>query len=174
MEENIRIAFMATDDWYAGTVRKFLESDINHVCILFKSEELGGWWAIDVKDEVKIVPAAKAFERAKKVRFYECKKSLWPGLNACWDFVGTEYDWKGAINNGIKLIAWRLLRIRLSGIEHSVNKVFCSEHIALVIERSRIANNMELESSELFPPALEDYILNSIDFKISSNPLEEL
>ena len=60
--EEIRIAFMASDEWYAGAVRKFLQSDVNHTCVLFKRPYLGGWWAVDIKDEVKIIPAYRALE----------------------------------------------------------------------------------------------------------------
>lgn len=176
MTERVLIVPIATDNWWAPLVRWFLGSKFNHIFILFEDYTLGGWWAIDIREDgAHIVPAEKSsLTRLKHAEFYEYKKPLVDALKASRCIVGSGYDWLNLASNIVRIFLWRHFKFDWLKPTQDPDRHTCYEWTIEFLDLEPSMQIGELEPSISMPGDIRNFMAEDKKFHTTENPLGEL
>jgi hypothetical protein len=173
--ERVVIVSISSDDFVGRFIRWALHSKYNHSYILYESHLWSGWWAADIMPEGVVKRAAeKSMKRkALDIRFHECLAPLNSGLEKARRLVGAGYDWKGLFFNLIRFNLARFFKINWLKPAHRLDKLFCSEFVALVIQWSGVKSFAEVDPSMISPQEIFDILEGDEHFVQVPNPLAD-
>lgn len=181
------IALSASNAWYGKELRKVMyegqddavpEAErVNHAFIVYESSDWGDWRAVDVQE--KGVQPTIEVRHIARVDYVECYRSpedsdLWEGLRACKNDLYKRYDWLGLLFGYVrlKLLSW--FGLRLTKPHHASNRLFCSEYVARVLQRSGARDTNDWIPANVSPKDLQDYLRKYGEKVALPTPLVEL
>lgn len=153
MTDDVRVVFTAGTHWISRLIRWALRSPVSHVYLEYPSGMWGGQWAAEAtKGGVRKVPGWKARKHVHTefvVRF-----DARPGFEAVGKFLGTEYDYRGAVLLGVLVLAWRWFKVKLRHPFRSSKAQFCSEFVTRFFQASGIPETRDWEVEKSGPDRL--------------------
>ncbi len=130
------LAILAQSFVVDGPLRK-IRAHVNHVFLLYKSDIWSGWFCGEIdKDGPTPKPAEKVLKRYKYVEVWDASYDIVEGMRKTKNMLDTGYDWRGI--GGFLLAIIKCIKTGEAPINmhHAKNKSFCSEYVALCINRS--------------------------------------
>jgi len=133
--KDVVVVLTAGGEFYSRAICNLTGSNVNHALIAYKSDEWGGWWAVqtDQRGVVKV-----PIENVKRVysEVYEFPElDLKTAMPRVRDLIGDSYDWEGIFGFMIKLWAWRALGRNVMNPLHDTGDLFCSELVTTYLQR---------------------------------------
>jgi hypothetical protein len=179
----IRIGFGTTDKLHSRLIRWVTRSPWSHVWIEYESAVWDGWWAAHAGPTgVVKVPLEQVHEAHTKRRVYECEVDLSKGLRAVREYVGSEYDYRSVMWNGLLLLLSRVFAREwlMKIVSKNRSKMSCSEFVSLIMKRAGVFDSEqsahvlltlgvkveELDPELVTPGALERFCSDSDDFLV--------
>jgi hypothetical protein len=160
----VTIGFGTNGKWTSRLIRWATRGDISHAWLEYPSLLWGGRWVAHAGSNGLVKVQLTRVERAyPNHRVYACKRELESGLRGVAGYVGAEYDFLGAIWNGILLV---MLRITGWGwlwriVHRNTSKVTCSEFVTLFLQSAGLPGSMEIDAELTTPIGLETWVLRS-------------
>ena len=156
-----RICFGAHHEWWGALVRWILKCPYNHVFLAYKSVDWDRWMVIEVMDKVYSMTYDEAKKRYYKMAIYRCSHDLLPGMRSMAGYMGSDYDRKGMVGGLFKILLWRFLRIKILKPFHNTSRLFCTEHMSEIMQRSSMPGVAEWEASNISPLELLNFVMIS-------------
>jgi len=118
---------------FARAIRFLTKSDVNHAFIAYKSDDWGGWWAVQI-DERGVVKIPVEQIKHKYIECYDMGMSLKPAFKMDRSLYGERYDWLGILGFLFKLVVWRSLGKVIGNPLHRKGELFCSEYVTAFLQ----------------------------------------
>lgn len=132
MSQNVRIVFTASNSWFGRAIRKITKAGVSHVFI-----EFDVWGRRMVLESTvggtRIVPAARS--RHDIVWEYKLKADGKQPIIDMMGYLGTEYDYAGALLIAWVRIAWKWFGLKLTYPTWSSKALKCSELLFLFMKK---------------------------------------
>ena len=154
--KNVFVCFVKESMFYGKLIRKFTAADVNHVFLIFRSDEWKDWQAIEIDYRGVIQVSAKnTLENILGLECYYCKThDLSKGLLANKDRIGLGYDWKAIFGYLCKIAHKKYLKKNIDNPLNNPDKLFCSEFVTAVFADSDIEWAQHLDYNSVNPKNL--------------------
>lgn len=154
----VLIVFSTSNAWYAKFFRWVMSSHIHHTFLWYRSPYLG-WLALEIdEDGAHFVHPKKALKRVSKMECYETSYDLTQGIRAMKEYLGSGYDWRGLVSGILRLLLFKLTGYVSEHGTHSLSRMFCSELITSICQKSDMTPTDILVPAETWPPKLLETI----------------
>ena len=158
---NILIAFSTSDKVYAKILRKIMDCPYHHTFLFVEFKEFG-WMALEIDNKgVRFVNVNSIGTYAKKLIYFKPTKDLSNGLILMKNYIGKKYDWKGLFSGAWRLLIKKWFEHEINDGEENPNRMFCSEFVASVLQKSSIPGTSCWIPANISPKMLYDFIKNN-------------
>lgn len=160
----VTIGFGTNDKWTSRLIRWATGGDISHAWLEYPSLLWGGRWVAHAgKYGVVKVPIDAVEKAYSRRRMYACRVGIESGLRHVAGYVGDEYDFMGAIWNGLLLVLFRatgwkwLYRV----VHRNTSKLTCSEFLVLFLQAAKVPGAETLDAELTTPIDAERWMIKS-------------
>ena len=130
--KKLRIVFERDTGFMAYVIRWLTRSKINHVAIVYESDDWQAEWVTEAAVKgVRALPAGKR----KWERVFWFKYDASPHIRAAQLYLGQNYDFTGFFLFGWFLLLGKILKAKVTRPGVSTKGQFCSEYIARILQQ---------------------------------------
>jgi hypothetical protein len=146
--KKIYIVFERTNGWIGKAIRWFTGGEVNHVAIMYDSEDWQEQWLVEALER-----GVFAHKRTNE-KYYEvyelCADDAAEAVRGVGKYIGEWYDYIGILGFALVKLWWRVFKRKLKKPFTSSKGQLCSELVARVLQRYvHIQNPQWVEPNEL-------------------------
>ncbi len=174
MSNRVLIVLARSNSWYAPLIRAVTDTWFNHVFVVYQDKGFEEWMALDIlEDGPVILPVDRAMKRYQRIECWEYKGDLWEGIRLSGGDLGGGYDWLGLFTSIIKLLLFKILRIKRLKPIHWASRYMCFEWVLTVMKRAGVPGGENLDPVIVPPAQFCNFVERHGDF-LKVNPPKDV
>lgn len=173
MSNRVLIVLARSKSWYAPLITAITDTWFNHTFLVYFDKDFDRWMALDIlSDGPVILPVGRAMKRYKRIECWEYSGDLWEGIQKSVYDIGGGYDWLGLFAAIIKLVLFKVLRIKVLNPIHWASKYMCFEWVLTIMKRAGVAGGENLDPAVVPPAQFCNFLERHEEFSHVTPPVE--
>lgn len=167
MSTKVWIGFSTTNRWFSRLIRWVTRGRSSHSWVRFWDESLEQYMVMQAElHGYETIPWNRWLTKNKLIAAYEPIEplDLMPGVRFIGQYLGVDYDVRGALWTGLK----RWLGKKFRHPASSPGKLMCSEAVCRLLQHSEVLCMADLDPEVVSPQELETRLMGSPEFKMAS------
>ncbi len=153
MSARVLIVLARSKSWYAPLITAITDTWFNHTFLVYEDERYHDWMALDIlTDGPMLLPVDRAMKRYARIECWEYDGDLWPGIGESGKDIGGGYDWLGLFASLLKLVLFKVFRLKFLNPIHWASKYMCFEWVLTILKRAGVEGSENLDPA-IIPPA---------------------
>lgn len=153
----IQIGFNTSNALISRIIRFFTRQEVSHAFIVYDDEEFGGKFVLEANwDGYHVKPYEEAVKGSTKIILVEPRYNVTELLKVCSQWLGKPYDYPGLVGN-VPVMISRWFKKKAKNPTQNPKAMFCSEAIAVALQKIGYPGADELDASTTTPQDLLDF-----------------